>query len=276
MIDDGALRSRKLNSVSLGAGELWFRILLLVDDNGNYFGDPMAVHFTAMRNKKGVTPQMTGKFLAELIKVKLLEKYEVADEDEPYIHIVNFHDHQYFKPDRPVKVSYPIHPNGTYFDGTGKAALRNQSGTGVEPVRRLEAPIPCPKVHPEVEFEFESKVITNEEIGEAQNLHLEPFAVFVKEFKQRAGVKTEGYKKTVQMYEDAVNRYGYELLCQALELWVTEEGGKDAIKGNKWKKDYAMNNFLKDDLDTLIDEIRSPPEPEKSTGGYPVFKGHDQ
>src|SRR5690242_5568823 len=101
MINENALRSRKLNSVSTGAGELWFRILLLVDDNGNYFGDPLVIYANAMRSKKGVTAKSVTFFLKELFDVGLVERYTVEEENEPYIHIVKFHEFQSFKTDRP-------------------------------------------------------------------------------------------------------------------------------------------------------------------------------
>lgn len=110
MIHDNALRSKKLNGISFGAGELWFRLLLLVDDNGNYFGDRLVIYANAMRSKKGSTAELVEGFVGELLDVKLIEEYRVSSEDEPYIHIVSFHEYQTLRKDRPITVTYPLHP----------------------------------------------------------------------------------------------------------------------------------------------------------------------
>lgn len=278
MIDDGALKSRKLGAVSLGAGELWFRILLLVDDNGNYPGDPLVLYVNGMRNKKCVTVEMVTEFLAELIEIGLLEKYEVQEEDLPYIHVVNFHDHQSFKNDRPVKVTYPIHPNGAYFNGTGIVPLRNQDGTVVDTKRKQDGPTPIPKRNPEVELELEveSKVEEEDEVGGSRSEDLEaekqnpPFVAFRKEFRAYTGVRLKDFRNLVETYEAAVSRYGWETLCKAIETWVAEEGGRDVVKKNK----YASKNFF-EALDEIVEEFKNPPVPKKEAGGYPVFRGHD-
>lgn len=258
MIDENALRSKKLNAVSFGAGELWFRILLLVDDNGNYFGDRLVIFANAMRSKKGVTAKMAAGFVDELISIGLLEEYTVPEEDEPYIHVTDFHGHQYFKPDRPVKVSFPVHPTGPYFNGTGKASLvereesatdtdSNQNGSKVDTSRR-----------PEFEVEVSSKKEVEGSDDETSFEPAEPnFYTFQKAFKQAAGIKPKDFVGSVERYKSFARKYGEQEVLDSINDWVERRGGKRVTRKDAW----SPKNFLEEAEDILDARLEAKNEP---------------
>ena len=274
MIDKDAIRSRKLNSVSLGAGELWFRLLLLVDDNGNYFGDPLVVYANAMRSRKGVTAKMAEGFLKELVDVGLLEKYEVEEEDEPYIHIAKFHEYQSFKSDRPIKVEYPIHPHGPYFAETGRPQLvTRQETSGSQPGTRVEptgtgSGVPILEVEVKEEVEVKAKV---EESAEPADFSLtsQDLKTLKTVFREHCGVKAVITPKMAESVCGFANRYGFESFLDVIPKWAEEEGGRVAIANGKAKGKWAFANFLRDAEELLEAMKNGQLQPEGESGGEP-------
>ena len=73
-------RSRKINSVSLGAEALFVRLLLLVDPRGRFFASPFrvaALVFVERVESGEVSTEDVGRWLDELETVGLLRRYEV-------------------------------------------------------------------------------------------------------------------------------------------------------------------------------------------------------
>lgn len=266
MICDNALRSKKLNAVSLGAGELWFRILLLVDDNGNYFGDRLVIFANAMRSKRGITADLVSGFVKELIDVGLLEEYTVPEEDEPYIHVSDFHEYQTFKTDRPVKVTYPIHPTGPYFKETGKVPLEIREVSTVEPLRNHAPQNGVPLRSPEVELEVEAEGEVKVEGKVSDDDSFEPvepnFYTFQRAFKQAAGIKPKDFAGSVDRYKTLGRKYGEQEVLDSINTWVEQKGGKSVTRRSIW----SPKNFLEeaeDILDARIEAKNEPPEGEE-------------
>jgi len=94
------------------------------------------------------------------------------------------------------------------------------------------------------------------------------FGAFRREFRSQTGVWLKSYRSLVKHYESAVNRHGWDLLCQAIKAWVTHEGGRDVTS----KNEYASKNFF-EVVDDIVDEIENLPAPSSKVCGYQEFRG---
>lgn len=84
-------RSRKVNSVSLGAEALYLRLLVLADCAGRHPADPAVVAslvFAERLRSREVTFDQVGEWLQELATARLVELYEV--EGEPLLRLLNY------------------------------------------------------------------------------------------------------------------------------------------------------------------------------------------
>jgi len=266
MIHDNVCESQKVNSISFEAEALWFRLLTVVDDNGNYYRDVRRVFPALMLEKKGADEASAERAIKELLKVGLVVKYD-ADERE-YLHIVDFEKYQDLRLDGFACVQFPIHPpelgQGYTKEGRRSSVLR----TAEEPKKAVRTqldsgsrvvPAQCHALEVEVEVKEEGEVE-----GEVPTTHREGnYNKFREAFKSAIGraTKPKPYPKNVERYQELCRRFGEDEVLDAINAYVALHG-KAALYKNK----YADSNFLHDEAEDLIkaklDGTLAPPEEE--------------
>ena len=274
MIHDNVCESRKLNSVSFEAAELWFRLLTVVDDNGNYYGGPAKVYVNLMEEKKGASQKSTEKSLRDLNDVGLIQIYEA--DGRTYLHITDFSEHQNLRKDLSADVSYPLHP-ATFGPAYTKDGERRDKcvrpGNGPERVvtdcsepetaRPLEVEV---KGEEEVEGEVDGTELTSSDLK-----------TFKTVFREQTGAKAKIGTKTGEKLAGLCGRYGMTRVLDALPKWVEDEGGKTAIQNDKKKREWASSNFLRD-AEEIIEAMKAgvfEPEPAPATGGLRTLVARD-
>jgi len=129
MLNKVMLTSQKVNKISEGAENLYFRILLLVDDYGRYYADPDIIKSYCYPKRK-VSISIIKIRLIELTSIRLVKTYK--DNDEEYLEFVNFQKYQSFRSDIKLKEEFPS-PK-TFLQGS-----RNEPVTGcIESERTVE------------------------------------------------------------------------------------------------------------------------------------------
>lgn len=114
MIDKVIVLSRKINSVSEGAENLYYRVNTHADDFGRYYADPTILKGQIYPLRKISVKEIANR-IDQLWKIKLIKLYKANGES--YLEIVAFEEHQTFKSDRPKKAEFPI-PKG-FLEPTG-------------------------------------------------------------------------------------------------------------------------------------------------------------
>lgn len=104
MLNKVILTSQKVNKISEGAENLYYRILLLVDDYGRYYADPDIIKSYCYPKRK-VPISIIKKRLIELINIRLIKTYK--DNGEEYLEFVNFRKYQKFRSDIRLREDFP-------------------------------------------------------------------------------------------------------------------------------------------------------------------------
>lgn len=129
MLNKAILTSQKVNKISEGAENLYYRILLLVDDYGRYYADLDIIKGYCYPKRK-VSISIIKKRLIELINIRLIKIYK--DNDEEYLEFVNFRKYQSFRSDIKLREDFPK-------PRTFLQRSRNESVTGrIESERTVE------------------------------------------------------------------------------------------------------------------------------------------
>ena len=105
MIDRVIILSRKVNAVSEGAENLYYRLNVCADDFGRYHADPEIIK-GQIYTKRRISLASIKSRLDELWEAGLLKFY--ADDGENYLEIVDFEKHQTFRSDIQRKAEYPV------------------------------------------------------------------------------------------------------------------------------------------------------------------------
>ena len=104
MLDKVIILSKKLNKISEGAENLYYRTLVCVDDYGRYHADPEIIKGQIYPRRK-ISISIIKKRLDELWKAGLIKLYE--DDGETYLEITSFEKHQKFRADIQKKAECP-------------------------------------------------------------------------------------------------------------------------------------------------------------------------
>jgi len=116
MIDESICIDKRLNSVSEGAENLFYRLLSKTDDAGRVFADSSLIK-GQIYPRRDVSIKTIEERLKELHGAKddkgrgLIELYETKD--ERYCYFPNFNKHQTLRSDIKAKISYPQPPPTT-------------------------------------------------------------------------------------------------------------------------------------------------------------------
>jgi len=104
MIDKVIILSRKINAVSEGAENLYYRLNVCADDFGRYHADPEIIK-GQIYTRRSISTTVIKNRLKELWDTKLIRLYEI--DDETYIEIAEFAKHQKLRSDIQPKAICP-------------------------------------------------------------------------------------------------------------------------------------------------------------------------
>ena len=104
MIDKVVILSKKINAVSEGTENMYYRININADDFGRYYAEPEILKGQIYTIRK-ISLKEIRRRLDELWKIGLIKIYPIND--ERYLEIIDFEKHQIFKSDRPKKGEHP-------------------------------------------------------------------------------------------------------------------------------------------------------------------------
>ena len=120
--------SRKINAISEGAENLYYRLLVISDDYGRFHADPEIIKgqiYTLRKIKISTIKQR----LQELDDIKLIKIYN--SNGEKYLEIVNFEKNQYFRKDIKRKSDFP-----SFQQRSRNEKLQVVTDCNVEPARQ--------------------------------------------------------------------------------------------------------------------------------------------
>lgn len=269
MIHDNVCESQKVNSISFEAEALWFRLLTVVDDNGNFYRDVRRIYPALLLEKKGASEGSTERAIKELLRVRLVAMF-TADQRQ-YIHVIDFEKYQDLRLDGFACVQFPIHPSemGAGYTGEGRrsAVLREAEALEIPVVEQYETgDIPVVRRSRALEVEVEVKGKEEVEVTSTSEIedHKPPnYRDFQRCFKQAAGRNPKTFPQLVERYEVLCRKYGEHGVLDSINAWVEQKGGKAVVRKTEW----APKNFLVDDaediLDARIDAANEPLEGEE-------------
>ena len=104
LLSKNIILSRKLNEVSEGAENLYYRLLVMSDDFGCYHADPGIIKGQLYTLRK-ISLSIIEKRLEELKEIHLIKMYPVNGES--YIQIKKFEEYQRFRSDIKRKSEFP-------------------------------------------------------------------------------------------------------------------------------------------------------------------------
>lgn len=104
LLSDVIILSQKINSISEGAENLFYRILVSVDDFGRYHADPKILKGKTYTLRR-VSVQQISKRLGELDRSGLINVYSVNGEN--YLQVTDFEKFQRFRSDIKRKADFP-------------------------------------------------------------------------------------------------------------------------------------------------------------------------
>ncbi|GAH35586.1 unnamed protein product [marine sediment metagenome] len=131
MIDKVIILSQKINTVSEGAENLYYRIYVNTDDFGLFHADPEILKGLVYTLRK-ISIETIENRLDELIKIELIKIYK--HNNETYLEIVDFEDHQTFRKDYKRKREYPK-PNTKSYE---PVQSRTESPTNINEIKLKE------------------------------------------------------------------------------------------------------------------------------------------
>jgi len=105
MIDKVIILSRKINAISEGAENLYYRVYVNTDDFGLFHADPEILKGQIYTLRKNISIETIEDRLKELSEIELIKLYK--HNGETYLEVVDFEDHQTFRKDYVRKYDYP-------------------------------------------------------------------------------------------------------------------------------------------------------------------------
>lgn len=123
MLDESICIDKRLNSVSEGAENLFYRLLSKTDDKANIFADLDLIKGQIYSRRTYITEEAIKTRLLELHNAKNEEEEEIPEDEKDmglidiykikggfYAHFPKFFKHQKLRKDIEPKVLYPLHP----------------------------------------------------------------------------------------------------------------------------------------------------------------------
>lgn len=151
MIDKVIILSTKINAISEGAENLYYRIYVNTDDFGLFHADPTILkgQVYTLRN---ISVPTVRKRLTELIEIGLVKIYEI--DGEKYLKIVGFEKHQTFRKDYVRKYKYPKPVTNSY----ELVRTRTESPTNINKTKLNQIKTSCSEKHSELATLLEEKI----------------------------------------------------------------------------------------------------------------------
>jgi len=157
MIDKVVILSKKINAVSEGAENLYYRIYVCTDDFGLFHAEPKILK-GQIYTLRSISVATIGKRLDELIGIGLVRLYE--SDGEKYLEIVGFNKHQTFRKDYVRKYEYPKPDTKSYEvvrTRTESPTKLNKSKLNKSKVKESELKQAPDPPHLRIKFDFKEK-----------------------------------------------------------------------------------------------------------------------
>jgi hypothetical protein len=246
MLHANILESRKLSKISYAAEALYYRLLMCVDDNGNYYADPDMIKGKCLSLRKQATVVHVRNWMKELTENgnsgdALLTIFEQGG--EKYFHFNRFESFQYLRKDIPPKGKYPENPPKRYAlataseeDATPRSRDVNGTATACKtPSETPLRPVTLSKVKVSEDKERESKLssLPNEGFD---------FGKLKRKYQNIVGKMPSSTNANVEMYGKFCLQYGEANVLKWFEIWAPDR--KDYIRGSKGNNGIGL--FWKD------------------------------
>lgn len=238
MIDKVIILSKKINTISEGAENLYYRIYVNTDDFGLFHADPKILkgQIYTLRNISIATIE---KRLNELIEIGLIKVYE--NTGERYLEIIGFEKHQTFRKDYKRKHEYPSPSTKSY----GAVRSRTESPTKLNQIKLNQIKINKSKVSESELLDLCTKIVSY--LNEKANKKFSP--------------KTENTIKLIKVRTDD----GYKLKDFKYVI---------DVKVSRWKDNPEWDHLLRPETlfcqkhfeSYLNEKILCQKEPELWTG----------
>lgn len=245
--------SKKLSSVSHEAENLYYRLLTLVDDDGNFPAHPNIVHGQCMSLRVGMTPEIVKVLLEELAEPDengetLLLFYNIKS--DRYLHFTRFHDFQVFRGDRNPYLAYPTHPKELGSTLKGGKPVVNQwytngkpSGTNGKPVVNHSAQMvtDCSRIE---EKRIEEN--TNRSGGHV-GFGFGDWKTMRVKYNTLMGTSHANSQKCKDEFQEACQTYGEEFVLSEFETWARGDGRwiVESPKSTRATKSFGLHHFYK-------------------------------
>ena len=129
LLNKTIILSRKLNEVSEGAENLYYRLLVMVDDYGHFHADPQILKGQLYTLRRSTTEPQIAKRLDELSSLGLIKLYK--NNGEIYLEILQFEKNQKFRADIKRKEDFPAPQQGSRIE-----SVRTRTNTDVDSSQR--------------------------------------------------------------------------------------------------------------------------------------------
>jgi len=209
MIDKVVILSKKIDKISEGAENLYYRIYVNTDDFGLFHADPKILK-GLVYTLRNISLSTIEKRLNELIKVELIKIYN--SNNEKYLEIVDFEEHQTFRKDYTRKYKHPKPTKESYESVQGCT----ESSSKLNKDKLNENKIKEEKIYKK-EFDIFMKIYDLNVAGEDA-------------FKAFKALRRKGI--TFQTIKDAVKGYANHL---KVETWKKQMYPASFLRNEKWK-----------------------------------------
>ncbi len=241
------LTSEKLNAIDEGSENLFYHILVLVDDFGRYYAKPEIIRAYCYPLRE-LSLQVIIERLDELELIRLIQRYR--NNGETYLEIVEFEKYQKFRSDIKRKEDFPI-----------PTEVCNESDTS-----RIEVDTSC-----NVEKSTVNRNRSNNK-SENENEYPTEFQSFWEKYPNHKQIQDaydawkELNKTEKAEVEIAAENYAIECVNNKEDLKYIKHGSSFCRKKKKRWKDY-----LKFDMPCQVGQSRLPektPEKKKEDDDY--------
>lgn len=209
MINKVIILSRKINKISEGAENLYYRIYVNTDDYGHYHADPEILKGQIYTLKK-ISLDIIKARILELAKIELIKLYNSNGEE--YLEIVNFEEHQKFRKDVARQRLYPI--PGTF---TKRDVTDSERGVTKRCLKLSKDKLSKDKISPDGSGTKKSS------FGEFVTLTEDEHQKLIDKFGEK---KTE---KMIDILDNAKGSKGYKYKSdyRAILSWVVDKVNKE-------------------------------------------------
>lgn len=256
IITSKVITSRKINKLSYQATVLYYNIITLTDDDGNFYADPRVVYGNCMSMRDDMSPTKVEKLLQELSepdenRESLISLYN--SKGDQYLHVSRFHDFQNLRGDRTPYLAYPTHPKEL------GASIVNGLTNGIPMVYQVttngipNAADGLPKVgnglpsaancgRREVKLR-EDKISEDKAVGHGSG----DWKTMRVKYNTLMGTSHANSQKCKDEFQEACQTYGEDFVLSEFDTWARGDGRwiVESPKSTRATKSFGLHHFYK-------------------------------